>query len=79
MRKIFLIPMLLINLAFLNAKSDELFKESKCKEAYLYHFLNRACSCGDEIGVRILLSQGAIRSDHKSLSLSETMRRVVSW
>ena len=59
MRRVFIILMLLINLAFLNAKSDELFKDIKCKEAYLYHFLTRACCYGDEIGVRILLSQGA--------------------
>lgn len=43
----------------LNAENNGLFKEDKCKNAYLYHFMNRSCYYGDEIGVRILLSQGA--------------------
>jgi hypothetical protein len=30
-----------------------------CRSAYLYHFLNRAASCGDAIGARILLKEGA--------------------
>lgn len=37
----------------------ELFRESPCRQAYLYHFLERACVYGDEIGVRILLAEGA--------------------
>ncbi|GEM_PF-2595963 len=34
-------------------------KKKECRGAYLYHFLNRSCYYGDDIGVRIMLSEGA--------------------
>ena len=44
-----------------NAYSAEasLFAESKCKEAYEYHFLNRAISAKDVIGINLLIKGGA--------------------
>ncbi|MGE5341629.1 MAG: ankyrin repeat domain-containing protein [Candidatus Omnitrophota bacterium] len=59
MKNIFVIFLLIMVFPLLNARDRKLFNDDKCREAYLYHFLNRSCSCGDEIGVRILLSQGA--------------------
>jgi ankyrin repeat protein len=35
------------------------FGNSECKKAIQYHFLERACWYGDEIGVKILLELGA--------------------
>jgi ankyrin repeat protein len=59
MKRISIILLLLIAVSFLSANSKKMFEGSKCKEAYLYHFLTQSCSYGDEIGVKILLSQGA--------------------
>ena len=59
MKKIIVILLVIFSLPLLSAKDKNLFKDNKCKEAYLYHFLERSCYYGDEIGVKILLSQGA--------------------
>jgi len=36
-----------------------LFAESNCKEAYEYHFLNRAVASEDIVGIELLLEGGA--------------------
>jgi ankyrin repeat protein len=59
MKRNIIVLILLITASLLSANSKKMFEGSKCREAYLYHFLNRACCYGDEIGVKILLSQGA--------------------
>ncbi len=41
------------------AAESDIFAESKCKEAYEYHFLNRAAAFNDVLGVRYLLDGGA--------------------
>ena len=41
------------------ATETEIFADSKCKEAYEYHFLNRAAAFNDILGVRYLLGGGA--------------------
>ena len=41
------------------ASEINLITESPCKEAYEYHFLNRAASADDRIGLELLLKSGA--------------------
>ncbi len=41
------------------ADQASLFKESQCKAAYEYHFLNRAAHGDDLIGAKLLLESGA--------------------
>jgi hypothetical protein len=41
------------------ANPSALMQPSTCRRAYLYHFLNRAAACGDALGARILLNEGA--------------------
>ncbi len=41
------------------ASANDLFAEGPCKEAYEYHFLNRATAFGDWNGVKLLLDGGA--------------------
>jgi hypothetical protein len=60
MKKHILTMLLFVTLSvFLISKEKNLFKINSCREAYMYHFLVNSCSSGDEIGVRILLSQEA--------------------
>jgi hypothetical protein len=41
------------------AATTGFLQPGNCRRAYLYHFLNRAAACGDELGARILLKEGA--------------------
>lgn len=40
------------------AGETDMFADEPCRNAYMYHFLNRSCYYGDIAGVRILLSTG---------------------
>lgn len=59
MKKLIVFSIIALMLSFYSHAKDDYLFHGKCKEAYLYHFLDRSCSYGDEIGVKILLSQGA--------------------
>jgi len=52
------ITVILFFASILSAGNSILFADAACKDAYLYHFLNRSCFYGDSVGVRILLAHG---------------------
>jgi hypothetical protein len=51
--------LMIVGTISLAASPTQFVSAGNCRRAYLYHFLNRAASCGDELGARILLNEGA--------------------